>query len=192
MRPGRLDGAVTEAQTADEGTLLALLEEARRGRGGALLIHGEAGIGKTRLIQNTLRQVSDVRVLQATGAEVEMELPFAALHHFATPLVDGLASLPQPQRDALAGAFGLREGVPPRQLFVGLAVLTLLSEAAESVPVACAVDDAQWLDHASAQALAFVARRLGSERVTILFASREPAAMPELAGVAALAVAPLS
>src|SRR5262245_49225719 len=121
-----------------------------------------------------------------------MELPFAALHQLCTPLLDGLPLLPRPQHDALAGAFGLLDGVAPRQLFVGLAVLTLLSDAAESAPIACAVDDAQWLDHASAQALAFVARRLGAERVTIIFASRESAPVAELAGLPTLAVAPLS
>jgi DNA-binding CsgD family transcriptional regulator len=192
VRPGGSHGAVIELPTAEEGTLLALLEEARCGRGGAALVHGEAGIGKTRLIQSTLSRVSDVRVLQATGAEFEMELPFAALHQLCAPLLDGLPSLPRPQRDALAGAFGLLDGVPPRPLFVGLAVLTLLSDAAEDAPIACAVDDAQWLDHASAQALAFVARRLGAERVTIIFASREPAPMPELADIPAIVVPPLS
>jgi predicted ATPase len=106
--------------------------------------------------------------------ESEMELPFASVHQLCTPLLDRLDCLPGPQRDALGVAFGLREGAAPDRFLVGLAVLTLLSAMAEDRPLLCVVDDAQWLDQASAQALAFAARRLLAEPVGLVFAAREP------------------
>jgi DNA-binding CsgD family transcriptional regulator len=192
VRPGLADGAVRDGQIADEETLLRLVDRARGGHGGALVVYGEAGIGKTHLIDRALSREADVRVLQVIGAEFEMELPFAALHQLCRSLLAGLSSLPSRQRDALEGALGLGEGAIPSEMLVGAALLTLLSEAAEPKPIACIVDDAHWLDHASAKALAFVARRLGAERVTIIFALREPRAMPELTGLPARAVAALS
>ena len=125
-----------------------------------------------------------MRVLRAVGVESEMELPFAALHQLCGPLLDRLDGLPGPQRDALATTFGLSAGAVPDRFFVGLAVLGLLSDAAEVRPLMCVIDDAQWLDRASAQALAFVARRMLAEPVVMLFAAREPsdllAGLPEL------------
>jgi DNA-binding CsgD family transcriptional regulator len=138
------------------------------------VVRGEAGVGKTALLQYAIASASDLRVVRAAGVESEMELPFAALHQLCGPLLDGLERLPAPQADALATAFGLRVGAPPDRFFVGLAVLSLLSEAAGERPLLCVVDDAQWLDRASAQTLAFVARRLFAESVVLMFAAREP------------------
>ena len=112
-----------------------------------------------------------------------MELPFAGLHQLCAGLLGGLARLPAPQRDALASAFGLGSAVQPDRFLVGLAVLSLLSSAAEEHPFICIVDDVQWLDRSSAQVLAFVARRLAAESVVLLFAEREPAAVEELTGL---------
>jgi DNA-binding CsgD family transcriptional regulator len=164
--------------------LKGLLERARAGRSGVLVLRGDAGIGKTALLEYAIGSSSDMRVLRAVGLEAEMELPFAALHQLCTPLLDRLDDLPSPQRDALATTFGLSAGAVPNRFFVGLAVLGLLSEAAEVHPLLCVIDDAQWLDRASAQALAFVARRMLADSVVMLFAARERndefAGVPEL------------
>ena len=144
------------------------------GRGQALVVLGEAGVGKTALLQYVAEAATDMRVVRAAGAESEMELAFAGLHLLCAPLLDRLDRLPVPQRDALGVAFGLREGAAPDRFMVGLAVLTLLSEVAEERPLLCLVDDAQWLDQASAQVLAFAARRLLAEPVGLVFAAREP------------------
>ncbi|HXO09880.1 MAG TPA: AAA family ATPase, partial [Solirubrobacteraceae bacterium] len=161
-----------------------LLERARAGQSGVLVLRGDAGIGKTALLEDAIGSSSDMRVLRAVGLEAEMELPFAALHQLCAPLLDWLDDLPGPQRDALATTFGLSAGAVPDRFFVGLAVLGLLSEAAEMHPLLCVIDDAQWLDRASAQALAFVARRLLADSVVMLFAARERndefAGVPEL------------
>ena len=161
-----------------------LLDGPRAGRSGALVLGGEAGVGKTALLDYAIASAPDLRVLRATGVESEMELAFAALHQLCAPLLDRLDRLPGPQRDALQTTFGLHAGMVPDRLFVGLAVLSLLSEVAEGRPVLCVVDDAQWLDRASAQTLAFVARRLVAESVVMLFAAREPSdlfgGVPEL------------
>jgi DNA-binding CsgD family transcriptional regulator len=161
-----------------------LLGGARAGQSGALVLEGEAGAGKTALLDYAIASASDLRVLHAGGVESEMELAFAALHQLCAPLLDHLEGLPAPQRLALEITFGLSDGPAPDRLFVGLAVLGLLSEVAEQRPLLCVVDDAQWLDEASAQALAFVARRLLAESVAMLFAVREPsdefAGLPEL------------
>ena len=161
-----------------------LLDGPRAGRSGALVLGGEAGVGKTALLDYAIASASGVRVLRATGVESEMELAFAALHQLCAPPLDRLDRLPGPQRDALQTTFGLHAGVVPDRLFVGLAVLGLLSEVAEERPILCVVDDAQWLDKASAQTLTFVARRLVAESLVMLFATREPsdlfAGVPEL------------
>src|SRR5690348_14591066 len=150
-----------------------LLDGARAGRSGALVLEGEAGVGKTALLDYVIGSASDLRVLRAVGVESEMELAFAALHQLCAPVLDGLDRLPVPQRDALLTTFGLRAGAVPDRFLVGLAVLSLLSEAADERPLVCVVDDAQWLDRASAQCVAFVARRLLAESVVMLFAVRE-------------------
>jgi DNA-binding CsgD family transcriptional regulator len=152
-----------------------VLDVARAGRSRALVVEGEAGVGKTALLDYAVGSASDLRVLRAVGVESEMELAFAALHQLCAPVLDRLERLPVPQRGALLTTFGLRAGAVPDRFLVDLAVLGLLSDVAEERPLLCVVDDAQWLDRASAQALTFVARRLLAESVVMLFAAREQA-----------------
>ena len=163
-----------------------LLDGARDGRSGVLVVRGEAGIGKSALLEYAVESASGLGVARAAGVESEMELAFAALHQLCAPMLDRLDRLPGPQRVALAITFGLQDGAIPDRFLVGLAMLGLLSEVAEDRPVVCLVDDAQWLDRASAQALAFVARRLLAESVLILFATRVPS--DELKGLPELVV----
>src|SRR3954470_10527558 len=174
-----LRGRRSECEVLDR-----LLQRVRAGRSGALVVRGEAGIGKTALLDYAIESASDLRIARATGVESEMEVPFAALHQLYAPLHDRLDQLPAPQHDALATTFGLSAGAAPDRFLVGLAFLSVLSEAAEERPILCVVDDAQWLDRASAQTLAFVARRLRIESVVLLFAAREPSdeftGLPEL------------
>ena len=148
------------------------------------MLHGEPGIGKTALLQYAAEPASALSVVRAVGVESEMELAFAALHQLCAPMFDRLDQLPSPQRDALAITFGLRAGAVPDRFLVGVAVSSLLSEAAAERPLLCVVDDAQWLDRASAQVLAFVARRLQAESIVLLLATREPSQdfsrLPEL------------
>jgi DNA-binding CsgD family transcriptional regulator len=156
----------------------------RGGKSRSLLLWGEAGIGKLALLEYLVESVSDLTVVRAVGVESEMELAYASLHLVCGPLLDRLSRLPSPQRRALEVVFGLSDGGPPDRFLVGLAVLTLLSEVAEDGPVLCVVDDAQWLDRASALTLAFVARRLLAEAVGIVLAVRQVGAelshLPEL------------
>jgi DNA-binding CsgD family transcriptional regulator len=156
-------------------TLAGLLGAVRGGRSGALLLLGEAGIGKTSLLDDMTAAAGDLAVLRVAGAEAERELPYATLHQLCGPLLAHLDRLPPPRREALQVVFGLVGGPPPEPFFVGLAVLSLLAEAADGKPLVCVVDDAQWLDEASARILAFVARRLVAESVVIVFGLREPA-----------------
>ena len=137
-------------------------------------MRGEAGIGKTALLEYLVRSASDLTVLRAVGVESEMELAYAGLHQLCASLLDRLDRLPIPQRQALEIVFGLSAGEAPDRFLVGLAVLSLLSEVADERPILCLVDDAQWLDRASALTLAFVARRLLAERVGVVFAARAP------------------
>jgi AAA ATPase domain len=161
-----------------------LLTEVRIGHSRALVVLGEAGVGKTALLDYLVESAADLRVNRAVGVESEMELPFAGLHLLCGPMLDRLGRLPGPQRVALATTFGLETGPVPDRFLVGLAVLSLLSEAAAERPAVCVVDDAQWLDRESAQALAFAARRLRAESVLMVFAARERltdlSALPEL------------
>jgi len=169
---------------AESVVLGQLLDAVRDGGSRALVVRGEAGIGKTALLDQAVASASDLQVLQALGVESEMELPFAGVHQLCRPVLDRLERLPDPQREALEVAFGLREGAAPDRFLVALAVLTLLSDVAEAQPLLCVVDDAQWLDEASTLALAFVARRLLAEPIAIVFVTREAgaalAALPEL------------
>jgi DNA-binding CsgD family transcriptional regulator/tetratricopeptide (TPR) repeat protein len=158
---------------AERAALDGLLRDLRSGRGSALVVRGEAGVGKSALLEYVAGAAAGMRVAQAAGVESEMELAFASLHLLCAPLLGRLEGLPVPQRDALGVAFGLRAGAAPDRFMVGLAVLTLLSEVAEERPLLCVVDDAQWLDAASAQVLAFAARRLLAEPVGLIFAARE-------------------
>jgi DNA-binding CsgD family transcriptional regulator len=150
-----------------------LLAAARAGRSGVLVLRGDAGIGKTALLEHAIASASDVTLLRAVGVESEMELPFAALHQLCAPVDDFVDRLPAPQRDALEVTFGVSAGAAPDRFLVALATLSLFSDAAQERPLLCVIDDAQWLDRASAQALAFVARRLLAEPVVLLFAARE-------------------
>ncbi len=159
---------------AERAALDGLLGDLRSGRGRALVVRGEAGAGKSALLEYVAGAAAGMRVARAAGVESEMELAFASLQLLCAPLLGRLESLPVPQRDALGVAFGLRAGAAPDRFLVGLAVLTLLSEVAEDRPLLCVVDDAQWLDRASAQVLAFAARRLLAEPVGLIFAARDP------------------
>src|SRR4051795_3536281 len=135
-----------------EGAVLdGLLAGARGGHSGVLVLRGEAGVGKTALLEHAIESALDLTVLRTVGVESEVELAFAALHQLCAPVLDGLDRLPGPQRDALAITFGLNAGPVPDRFLVGLAVLNLLSEVAQGRPLLCAIDDAQWLDRASAQ-----------------------------------------
>jgi DNA-binding CsgD family transcriptional regulator len=153
-----------------------------------LVLRGEAGVGKTALLDYVLERASGCRIARAAGVESEMELPFAGLHQLCAPMLGRLELLPAPQRDALQVAFGLSEGGAPDRFLVALAVLNLLSQVAEERPLICLVDDAQWLDRASAQALAFAARRLLAEPLGLLLAVREPSDDAELRGLPELVV----
>jgi DNA-binding CsgD family transcriptional regulator len=150
-----------------------LLDTARDGHGAVLVVHGDPGVGKTALLEYAAEAGQDFRVLRAAGVEGEMELDYAALQQLCSPILEFTERLPDPQRDALEVAFGLNAGQAPSPFFVGLAVLGLLSEAAEQQPLLCVVDDAQWLDGASARALAFVVHRLLADRIAFAFATRE-------------------
>jgi DNA-binding CsgD family transcriptional regulator len=151
-----------------------LVVSIRRGESRSLVLRGEAGIGKTALLEYLIGSASDITVVRVVGTESEMELAYASLHQLCAPLLDRLERLPAPQRDALRIVFGVSAGPAPDRFMVGLAVLSLLSEAAEECPLLCVVDDAQWLDQTSALTLAFVARRLLAEPVGLVFAAREP------------------
>jgi DNA-binding CsgD family transcriptional regulator len=168
----------------ERAALSQLLFDVRSGRSRALVLRGEPGIGKTALLDDLCTRADDVVLARVAGVESEMELAFAALQQLCAPMLDKLAGLPDPQREALGVAFGLTTGVAPDRFLVGLAALSLLSEAAERQPLLCVIDDAQWLDRASAQTLAFVARRLLAEPVALVFATREPGeeyrGLPEL------------
>ncbi|WP_256979652.1 ATP-binding protein, partial [Streptomyces sp. NRRL B-24085] len=163
-----------------------LLAGVRAGGSRVMVVRGEAGIGKSVLLEYVAAQASRVQVTWARGVEADMELPYASLHQACAPFLDGVEELPQPQRDALRVAFGTAVGDPPDRFLVGLAVLTLLTRASETQPVLVLVDDAQWLDQVSLQTLEFVARRLLAEPVAMVFAVRDPEGQSALAGLPAL------
>jgi len=166
------------------GALDRLIEAVRAGESRALVVWGEAGVGKTVLLDYLAGRARGCRVARVVGVQSEMELAFAGVHQLCAPLLGHAERLPVPQREALRVAFGLAAGPPPDRFLVGLAVLSLLSEVAGERPLICMVDDEQWLDRASAQALGFVARRLAADPVGLVFAAREPGAeldgLPEL------------
>src|SRR4051812_17196544 len=169
-------------------TLDRLLEAVRAGESRALAIRGDAGVGKTALLEYVVEHAMGCRVARAAGVQAEMELAFAGLHQLCAPMLDRLDRLPGPQRDALGTAFGLSAGHAPDRFLVGLAVLGLLAEVAEEGPLVCVIDDAQWLDRASAQALAFVARRLVAESGGVIFAVRAGGVERVVAGLPELVV----
>jgi DNA-binding CsgD family transcriptional regulator len=166
-----------------------LLDDVRGGRGGVLVVHGEAGVGKTVLLDYAVEAARGFRTARTSGIEAEMELPFAAVEQLCSAFLELMDRLPQPQHEALGVAFGLVTGPAPDPFLVGLAILGLLAEAADEQPLVCVVDDAQWLDSASAQALALVARRLLAEKIALVFATRELG--DALAGLPDLRVKPL-
>jgi predicted ATPase len=180
-RSAELRGRRRECELLDR-----LLDAVRAGEGRALVVRGEPGVGKTALLEYLVEHASGCRVARAAGVESEMELAFAGVHQLLTPMLARLERLPGPQRDALGTAFGISPRPAPDRFLVGLAVLSLLSEVAEEHPLVCLVDDEQWLDRASAQVLAFVARRLEAESVGLVFAARVPS--EELVGLPELAV----
>jgi DNA-binding CsgD family transcriptional regulator len=184
---GAAAGRALVNRAHETAALNALLEKVRMGMSGALVLRGEAGIGKTALLDSAISSANDFQVVRALGIESEMELGFAGLHQLVVPFISRLERLPAPQRHALASAFGLVAGGPPDRFQVGLATLTLLAAAAADVPLLCVIDDTQWLDLESADVLGFVARRLYADRIALLFAVREPverrvslAGLPEL------------
>jgi AAA ATPase domain/Bacterial regulatory proteins, luxR family len=164
----------------------------RAGQCQVLVVRGEAGIGKTALLDYAAERADRFRTVRASGIDSEMELAFAALHQICMPLIDGIERLPPPQRDALGTAFGLSSGSQPDPFLVGLATLTLVSDATEARPFMCLVDDAQWLDRSSAQVLSFVARRLQAESVFLLFGERDQDEPDELTGLPELRLQRLS
>jgi DNA-binding CsgD family transcriptional regulator len=166
---------------AECGTLDRLAQAVRAGASRALVVLGDLGVGKTALLDYLAGRAPGCRVARAAGAQSEMELAFAGLHQLCAPMLDRLEALPAPQQEALRVAFGINAGPAPDLFLVGLAALSLLSEVAAEKPLICLVDDEQWLDHASAQVLAFAARRLGTESVGLVFAARVPGG--ELAGL---------
>src|SRR5690348_2212484 len=168
----------------ERAALSQLLDAARAGRSSVLVMRGEPGVGKTALLEYAIESAAGLHVARVAGVESEMELAFASLQQLCAPMLDKLEGLPDPQSEALSVAFGLNTGAAPDRFLVGLAALSLLSEVAEQQPLLCVIDDAQWLDRASAQALAFVARRLLAEPVALVVATREPGeefrGLPEL------------
>jgi DNA-binding CsgD family transcriptional regulator len=158
---------------AERSCIAALLDGARSGRSGALVLRGEAGVGKSALLEDAREQAVGMTVLAGCGIESEARVAYAGLHQVVRPVLGNLDTLPAPQGRALGGALGLEEGVGDEWFLVSLAVLSLLSEAAEAGPLLCLVDDAHWLDDASAESLVFAARRLEAEGVAMLFAARE-------------------
>ena len=181
-------GLVLRGRRAECDALERLLESVRAGQSQVLALRGEAGVGKSALLEYLVERASGCRLVRAAGVEYEMELAYAGVHQLCAPMMDLRERLPGPQRDALSTAFGLSAAPAPDRFVVGLAVLGLFSEAAEEQPLVCVVDDAQWLDRTSALALGFVARRLLAESVGMVFAVREPTEMRELAGLQELVV----
>ena len=168
-----------------------LLDKAREGSSGVLVIRGEAGIGKTALVDYAVRQAHGFLVAQVCGIESEMELPFAALQQLLVAMHARLDRLPAPQREALAVALGEQEGAAPDRLRIGMAILSLLADASDEQPLACLIDDAEWLDCSSLRALAFSVRRLLAERVAVVFTLPDPSDVNELAGFPDLQVSRL-
>jgi len=170
----------------ERAAITGVIDAARAGHCGVLVIRGEPGIGKTALLEYAIESGAGLSIARITGVESEMQLAFAGLHQLCAPMLNRVDHLPGPQRDALGVAFGVMAGAAPNRFLVSLAALSLLSEAAAEQPLLCVVDDAQWLDQTSAQVLGFVARRLLAEPIALLIATREPG--DELTGLPELVV----
>jgi DNA-binding CsgD family transcriptional regulator len=175
-------------RTIERERLDGMLARARDGRSAVLVIRGEPGIGKTALLRYAARQASGLRITQVEGAQAEMELPFAGIHRLCAPMFDEVEVLAEPQQNALRVALGISSGDAPDKFLVAVAVLNLLCATAEERPLLCLVDDAQWLDAASVQALGFVARRLLAEPVAMMFSLREPIATRAFDGLPQLSL----
>jgi DNA-binding CsgD family transcriptional regulator len=170
-------------RTHERDRLDAMLAQARAGQSAVLVIRGEPGIGKTALLRYAARQASGVRIAEVEGVQAEMELAFAGIHQLCAPLIDGLEALAEPQGNALRVALGVSSGDAPDRFLIAVAVLNLLAATADERPLLCLVDDAQWLDAASVEALGFVGRRLLAESVAMIFSLREPTAIRALDGL---------
>ncbi|MUL84271.1 MULTISPECIES: AAA family ATPase [unclassified Mycolicibacterium] len=166
-------GPSLRGRVSECAALRALVSGGRSGGSAVLVVRGEAGVGKTALLDYVVEHAPGFRVTQVAGVESDMELAFAGLHHLCAPLLDHLDKLPEPQREALSVAFGRGVGPVPDRFLVGLAVLSLLAAAADDKPLLCVIDDAQWLDQVSVQTLGFVARRLLAEPVVLVFGVRD-------------------
>ena len=175
-------------RTHEREHLDAVLAQARDGQSAVLVVRGEAGIGKTALLRYAARQASGLRITEVEGIQAEMELSFAGIHRLCAPMLGGLEVLAEPQQNALRVAWGMASGDTPDRFLVAVAVLNLLSATAEKRPLLCLVDDAQWLDAASVQALGFVARRLVAEPMAMIFSLREPITTGALDGLPQLPV----
>src|SRR4051794_36543377 len=158
---------------AELGSLTQLLDDARSSRSGVLVVRGHPGVGKSALLDAVAGSATGMQVLRVTGVQSESEIAFAALDQLVRPLLGHLDELPAPQAAALRAALGLGPGAEPHRFLISAAVLSLPAAGAESGPLLCVIDDAQWLDEASAQAMTFAARRLEAEGVALLFAARE-------------------
>ena len=182
-RPPALTDRLSERRALDR-----LVGAVRAGESRSLVVRGDPGVGKSVLLDHLIARASGAgcQVVRAVGVESEMELAFAGLHQLCAPMMEHLDSIPVPQHDALRTAFGMAAGPAPDRFFVGLAVLSLLSEVAAERPLVCVADDVHWLDRASVQALGFAARRLGADPVAMVFAARESGA--ELAGLPELEI----
>ncbi|GIH25758.1 hypothetical protein Aph01nite_40680 [Acrocarpospora phusangensis] len=181
-RPHR---SLLDHRHAERDRLDKLVAAVRAGESQSLVLRGDPGVGKSALLDYLVERAAGCRVARAAGVRAEMGLPYAAVHQLCAPMMERLDRLPEPQRDALRAAFGLRAGPPPDRFLAGLAVLSLLADVADDRPLVCVIDDAQWLDSASAQALAFAARRLSAESVACVFAApsggtHELSGLPEL------------
>ena len=173
--PPQLLGRTAELEILDQ-----LIVNVRSGQSAVLVVRGEPGIGKTALLRHLIGQASGFRVIRATGVESEMELPFAGLHQLCAPMLGRLDSLAEPQRHGVSVAFGLASGHNPDPFLVALGALSLMAETSEEQPLLCVVDDAHWLDQASAQILGFVGRRLLAESIALVFAARTPTQGPRV------------
>jgi DNA-binding CsgD family transcriptional regulator len=183
---GYAENPALVGRRVERASLDQMIAAVRAGQSRVLVLHGAPGVGKSALLEYARAAAGAARVLRAAGVEPETDLPFALLHQLCAPLLDRLAGLAAPQRVALETVFGLREGKPPDRFLAGLAVLSLLSDASQEEPLLCLIDDAQWMDRASAQALGFVARRLLAESVALVIVARQPD--PDLIGLPGMEV----
>ena len=169
---------------ADELRIVTDLIDGLPGQGGAVVVLGEAGIGKTSLVRATARygRVADAQVLETTGVEGEARMPFAGLHQLLRPLLPGTDLLPVAQRQALMIAFGMAEGARPDLFMIALAALNLITDAAVERPVVLVIDDTQWLDRPTQEVLAFVARRVGLDPILMIGTENFPPEYPAALG----------